>query len=492
MGVLLLGLYFWGGLAFADPCNPDDPDYDPAGICDPCESYDPWTDDPYDPDCGPCYSEPDDLYCDPCNPGGYVYDATNPDCGIYTGEIYGQVILPDESPVPYAEIYANTADYSYDANAQADEHGNFSLTDLAEGVWLIYAVPPYGNDTYGAYSDSQDMELEIAEGEFLTLNEPLVLTPHMILIPAVTVESLGVVPDPTGNGVPYAKIGTDADTSDNSASAYTEAGEDGSFALTDLADNTWIIQAWPPWDNEDYSAYEGSEAVEVTTAGNAVTLDEPLMLTSSEIITLQIEGQVTLPDGSPVANAYVEAETDDYFGYAETETDEGGNFSLTDLYEGTWIIYVYPPSEDGYDAYSSPEPREVYVSAGDSPGLVEIELSASPKSISGTVTHDGAGKPDVEVIAVNWDEDEFKSVTTDGNGNFEMQVNGGKWEIWVEQWEDTGWIAPESEWVAFSDDTTEGPEKLTIALGASDNLVGSLSGTVLGSDGKPLTSKEKA
>ncbi|QTA89470.1 Carboxypeptidase regulatory-like domain-containing protein [Desulfonema magnum] len=478
---------FWGGPAWADPCNPDDPDYDPAAICDPCESYDPWTDDPYDIECGPCYYDSDDIYCDPCNPGGYVYNATNPDCGIYTGKIHGQVLLPDESPVPYAQVYAYTADYFHSADVQADEQGNFSLTELAEALWLIYAVPPYEDDTYSAYSVSEEADLEIAEGEILTLDGPLVLT-RRDTDTRGTGKITGMVTDSLGNGVPYAQVY--ADNTDYSDSAYTEAGEDGSFTLTDLADDTWIIQAWPP-DNEDYSTYDGSEAKEVTTAGDTVALDTSLMLMSSDLVTLQIEGQVTLPDGSPVSGAYVEAESDDYFGYADTETDENGNFLLTDLYEGTWIIYVYPSSEDKYNAYSSPEPREVYVSAGNSPEPIKIELPAPLKSISGTVIHEGETKPAVEVVAVNWDADEFKSVLTDDSGNFQMQVNSGEWEVWVEPGEATEWIAPESEWVAFSDDAAGDAEELTIALGARDNLFGSLSGKVLGSDGNPLTSDKE-
>jgi len=66
----------------------------------------------------------------------------------------------------------------------------------------------------------------------------------------------------------------------------------------------------------------------------------------------EISGEVTLPGGKSVLNALVNARMEAPETYAETMTDEAGHFTLTDLIDGTWIIFAEPPERETHKIFA--------------------------------------------------------------------------------------------------------------------------------------------
>ena len=297
----------------------------------------------------------------------------------------------------------------------------------------------------------------------------------------------GVVTDAGGNPVPYADV--HADTSDYADSAYAQTDGNGEFSLSDLADNTWIIYAYPPYD-EAYGSYGASESVEITTTGASITLSNPLALIRFDTDTGKIEGQITLPDGqTPVSNAHVWAETNDYSHYAEAVTAEDGSFSLTDLADGIWIVHAYPHLESEYIMYGPSEAISEKISGNAVTLSAPLRLTEPPKRVHGTVMYEGS-PPEfpVEVVAINWETlyaADSVSVITDADGQFDMWVGSGAWEVWVPQAEDVEWISPGSEMAEFAWDDTPETVKLTLNLEKPD-YPGHMTGRVLDPDGTLL------
>ncbi|MDM8524063.1 leucine-rich repeat domain-containing protein [Desulfococcaceae bacterium HSG8] len=107
------------------------------------------------------------------------------------------------------------------------------------------------------------------------------------------------------------------------------------------------------------------------------------------------------------------------------------------------------------------------------------------KHITGMVKLGEAGVSGVEVTASNWDiPNGFTSAKTDENGNFDILVSGGKWEISVPQADNADWVSPDEPQIAeFADDMAEETKEKPITLQAS---AGKLTGRLLDPDGNPL------
>ena len=140
--------------------------------------------------------------------------------------------------------------------------------------------------------------------------------------------------------------------------------------------------------------------------------------TTREEPTYDIRGRITDADGSPLAGVRVEVD-----GRAVT-TDGNGLYRVRNLTAGT---YTVRPIDDDYDfSYTaSPEEDEAIVTLDDASETgVDFTGVLRKHSISGRITHDGEGVPQVTVT------DGTRTALTDDEGYYEIEdVPNGTYTI---------------------------------------------------------------
>lgn len=389
--------------------------------------------------------------------------------------VSGRVIYPEDPIEPImgvsnADIYARTEDWSDTAETVADEDGYFSLLLDTPGTWYIEAYPSADDESSEYYGSSEPAEVSISSALQSVSVGNLSLRP-------INVSGQVIFPD--GTKAAYAYV--EASTPDYSKTAFTETNEQGYFTLS-LDTGNWNIYAEPPYGDE-YRAYSYSEArtLQVISDYDFYEIDPPLMLKTQG----SISGIVKLPDYTHVPGAPVYAENG--FDFAYTEADADGYFTLSDLSDGEWAVFASPPGGNTYDEYSRSDMMKAVISPeSKTADIGYLMLKISYKTISGTVMYNGKGVSDAEIEAVNWEEYDFRHTMTDENGEFEIKVEGGTWEVRVLQSEGTEWISPGPQETNFArDDSTEsGISDFT--LSAPD---GYLTGKVTDPLGYPLTSE---
>lgn len=439
IGALLFGLcFFTGQSAYAQ---------------DPCEEYDPFIDDPYDPDCGPCFDDPYDPYCSPCNPEGYVYDSTNPDCQTQegTGEISGQVLLPDETPVSYANVhgfnfdYAETDDEFLYQHAETDENGEFTLTGLSSGAWMVYAEPPY----WDGYSESEWQEVEVTDNS-VSLDEPLILYPDYS---GGEIRGKVVITDLiTRTPVPSAFVWAE---SENGEFAQTECNEAGEFVLSDLFADTWTVYAEPPEEGEQYLNYRESEGRIVEITDESVVLKIPMVLRDKP--KGGIQGVINAEEGRFVEGAYIFAWIEGQDEFAETMSDVNGGFTLEGLVEGTWTVIAIPP-DIGYENYDISDERDAEVAGNvmtlDS-ALILNQMTLL--KVRGRVMIDeNTPASGAHVYLFNYYYELVSDeVYTADDGTFEFYLEPDEYNLEVEFWDESGILITAEDSFILNDTDTD-------------------------------------
>jgi len=384
--------------------------------------------------------------------------------------VQGKVTQPDGTPVRDSYVHAYIRDGEGYVGDSSDENGNFMLA-MGLGLWVIEAFPPEENSEYSSYDQSQEVLVEITD-----INAPVDLSTLALRSNNLT----GRVVWPDGSGAPDVYV--EANTHDYGELVGTETDENGDFGMS-LSEGAWTIIAVPPY-GEEYAGYiPAQSSVSITNVSSSVSLDEPMTLRKFGTVS----GKVVLPDGSPVPEVFVSAESG--FEYADTESDDNGDFTLSGLNDGEWTIVAIPPEGNNYAEYHKSDPLTVTVSSeNDHVTDQTIALKEGKKTISGTVKDaDGNGVSGIEITTVNWEEYEFREVVSGENGEFEISVDAGTWNTEVVQTEGADWISPEPQLSVFEKSDMEERETLTFTLARADAY---LKGRLTYPDGNPMTSDE--
>ncbi len=329
------------------------------------------------------------------------------------GKIEGQLTLPDGTPVPGAYVWSESQ--SEHISAITDEDGLFSITEPMihpdSGRRTLYAGPPAGGD-YADYVFSEKITVKITE------NNPVV-TQNLTLRHKTQVQVTGQVTLPDGTVVSGSRIFAESYDGDTGIS-YESSDVNGNFALSDLTEGIWTIYAESP-SEEAYELYDTSESVTVEVTGNPITLTLPLKLKN-------VQGQVTLPDGTPVPNSRVSAiAVGPVWISHSTSTDASGEFVLK-LGAGDWKINADQPGGDEYHNYTESETVTVEISEDTT---VTLNLTLRNKQeVRGQVTlPDGTPVPDA---SVTMDGLSGEYIETDENGYFSKSLGPGIWTIYAE------------------------------------------------------------
>gem|GEM_PF-1708713 len=383
--------------------------------------------------------------------------------------VQGKVTQPDGTAVQDSYVHASIRDGEGAVGDYSDENGNFMLA-MGLGLWVIEAFPPEENSEYSSYDKSQEMDVEITD-----INAPVDLGTLALRSNNLT----GRVVWPDGSGAPDVYV--EANTHDYGELVGTETDENGDFGMS-LSEGAWTIIAEPPY-GEEYAGYIPAQSSVSMDVSSSVSLDEPMTLRKFATVS----GKVVLPDGSPVYEAFISAESG--FEYADAESDDSGDFTLSGLNDGEWTIVAIPPDGNNYAEYHKSDPLTVTVSSeNDNVTDQTIALKEGKKTISGTVKDAGGnGVSGIEITTVNWEEYEFREVVTGENGEFEISVDAGTWNTEVVHTEGADWISPEPQLSVFEEGDDVENETLTFTLAQADVH---LEGRLTDPDGNPLTSDE--
>lgn len=233
--------------------------------------------------------------------------------------------------------------------------------------------------------------------------------------------------------------------------SYGTTDEDGTIAGAAQTDGSYTLYVTDP---DSYNSYSTTFTV---TNGEVSGLVDPFEIPSPEV-------EVTITaDDSPVNNVYTYIHNDDWtvYRYGYTNSDGQVEFSLgeSDEYELYVSSYGLP------SGYYSPGPQTINVTAGESLEPITLELLSATKTVSGTVTMTGdevadiqSGTPVTDAYVSAWQTSSYNytSAQVDSNGNFELDLTGGSWQIYV--WQQTypyTWAFVDGNInVSFNDDET--------------------------------------
>ncbi|OQY57158.1 MAG: hypothetical protein B6245_17370 [Desulfobacteraceae bacterium 4572_88] len=354
-----------------------------------------------------------------------------------TGTISGQITLPEGSPAPYAEVYADTDDYTHSLYTEADESGMFTLENIPEGSWIISAYLRDDSDEYGS-PETVTLEMTSAGGT-QNLAEPLILASVLDIGEVPVGQIHGSVILPNTQPVPNTFVHAENDDYTEFASAQTD--ENGNFTLTGLADGTWTLHATPPYDNKDFEQYVPSMPLQVELMPDYkdITLEHSLVLHQS---VKHIQGFVKKGDQG-MGNILVFASNwDTPDGFKEVKTKADGKFDIW-VGHGTWEVGVFQSHEA---LWVLPEPKTVEFSDDDKAEMESMTfvLSEPDGSLSGQILPRNADQfppPEGDDVGAgielfNRDTGYSVYVALNPDGKFHIPLPFGTYEAYL-------WLDPE-------------------------------------------------
>lgn len=315
--------------------------------------------------------------------------------------VYVTAESPPSPPQPGAEEWAYT-----------DADGAYTISGLTTGDYLVEAkATGYLNEYYdGARLLDDATAVSVIEDEETSGID-------FVMDEGGTIS--GFVRDALGNPLPGAWVYADpVDWQDGSTWGDAYSAPDGSYTITGLATDSYIVEA----DAEGY-VREYYDSVRDWSAATAVAVTENHDISGIDFaldIGGTISGTVTDSGGNPLEDCDVYAdpiESDGTWGYGYTDVD--GLYTVTGLATDSYIVEVwcdYYIGEYYDDARLWEDATPVDVTEGQ--GTYGIDFSLSPEgTITGSVVA-AAGGPltDAEVCASGNDIENCD--WTDGNGDY--------------------------------------------------------------------------
>jgi protocatechuate 3,4-dioxygenase beta subunit len=335
------------------------------------------------------------------------------------GRLIGFVTLPNGTPVSNCWVNANGMENMRWKGDDTEPNGFFTITGITAGQWRLRANPPMGQD-YLNYSESEEMTVTMPQG----VNEVNV---GQVILPSVNLVGMVKLPDgnaSTNSPVNIEKVG-------EPMWLFTGTDQSGYFRKGGLTAGTYRIRLEIPW---------GTSGI-VRPDPCTVIITDPNVVTDVGILTYataakHITGYVQRDDSNGIANVQVNACKQGADGWANTQTDSQGAFSL-DVAPGTWEIMIHPsPQEQGGVDWVYTGYPEVVTFANDSSEetrTVTFTVNSASARIMGQVIgpngeslRQGGG-----CIDIRDDSGKGNGVPMDNGGGFTVSVSPGTYNIWV-------------------------------------------------------------
>ena len=234
--------------------------------------------------------------------------------------------------------------------------GNGSLTDNADGTWVY--TPAANDDTDVSFTytitDGVDSVAGTATLDITPVNDPPTTTP--VTLAAIEEDSVVRL-------ITQSELLANVDDIDDSELAATGlAVNTGNGSLTDNGDGTWVYTPAADDDTDvsfTYTITDGVDSVAGTATLEITPINDPPTTTPVTLAAIEEDSVVRL-----ITQLELLANADDIDGGELTVTGlavNGGNGSLTDNGDGTWVYT--PAADDDTDVsfcllYTSPSPRD--------------------------------------------------------------------------------------------------------------------------------------
>ncbi|MEE6262442.1 carboxypeptidase regulatory-like domain-containing protein [Plantactinospora sonchi] len=267
--------------------------------------------------------------------GAVVLAGAPPAAATATGTIAGHVttatgepsagttvrIYPEENEEPLAET-------------ETDAAGAYRFDGLAAESYVLAFDPTDGPDQF------HHQKPQIWEADKIVVTEGAVTTVDEQLLPTGVIT--GQIRDAAGNGVPDLRIiatsadhpATESDTTDADGRYRIVVWEGPHFVSFEPTADVHQVQYVPgKLDRADATRFE-------VPVGGEVVADDTLLGTGS------LTGRLSTADGTPVADAWVNASTATGSNGAGAYTDEEGEFTISRLLAGTYRVAFWYSDED--------------------------------------------------------------------------------------------------------------------------------------------------
>jgi protocatechuate 3,4-dioxygenase beta subunit len=346
---------------------------------------------------------------------GDIDFALKPESG---GAIVGRVVLPDNTPVPDAQVNADSVENMKWKNAQSDPNGEFRITGITPGQWCIRAQPPFGTDYLDA-SESPEMLVDINESATETdIGD--------ITLPTVNLIGQALMPDDS----PARHVPVNIETLDWSFFQNVGTDEQGYFRVGGLSEGTYRLKLEMPWGTSGVVPPDPCE-VEITDTNSILNIGTIKYTTALK----HIEGRVKKSNEAGVANAEINGWRRGSEGWAHTMSDANGNFSM-DLAPGTWELMIHPsPQASNVDWIYMGNPKVVtFVNdANEETKSVTFTIETAGSQVMGRVTGPNGEtvRSGTAWVEIRDDVGRGNGVSVGTGGTFEISVSSGKYNVWV-------------------------------------------------------------
>ncbi len=358
---------------------------------------------------------------------------------------------------------------------QVQEDGSYIISGLPSGTYKV-SVNATGFDQE-FYNNTNDWMM--AEAVPVTVGqttEGINLTPSREVGGSIT----GFVT--LADGTPVANAHVDGGSMEHMKWKWDDTEPNGFFRLTGINAGQWRLRVHPP-NGEDYINYSESDEMIVTMTGTS-ELDVGQII----LPTVNLVGQVKMPDGTAASWVPVNIETIDWSFFANVQTDQNGYFRKGGLAASTYRIRVEIPWGRA-SGVVRPEPMIIEIT--DPNSVLDVGIitySTAVKHITGQVRREGGiGVENVEVNCWKRGSEGWANTRTASDGALSLDVASGIWEVMIHpgpgqqevDWVYTGF----PEVVAFADDSSEETKTVTFTVTSANSRI---TGRVIGPNEETL------
>ncbi len=403
-----------------------------------------------------------------------------------------KVVEPDEATaVENSSVWLHTADYFKSASSTTDSEGiayffssNFTgMGDVSDpaGDYVVEVSAPYDSN----YTDPLEKPtVTIAEGvtntDYFTDGDPgpiALTTPQLIgkLVVPVGCDTCAETIE-AGDAISGVNIDVNDTYWDPEKSKHVQTDEAGNFRIGGLSEGTYSIEIRSPYNFSDYTGLMSPDVItdiEVDSNGkvNYGETEDASQIDFGSIeyllATKTVTGRVTKPDGSAVSTASIRAFSMNGIGFAETTTNDNGDYTLS-LGGGNWHIMPeidYSPNYDD-DPNNDVTAQWVYCGHGRSVSFAKDQTEESKtgnfqvQNVSATITGKVEypnGSPVTGSASVNIFSKNGCGSYADldwNTGEFSASLPSGTYSVSVSSWNE--------------DYSSPSPKQVTVASGTTD------------------------
>lgn len=395
------------------------------------------------------------------------------------GQIAGTVLDADSGQPITNNVWINASP----ANGQPWGGGTNEIGD--DGSYVISGLPS------GTYKVS--VNATGYDQEFYNNTADWMMAEAVTVTVGQTIEGINLTPSrevggsiigqvTLSDGTPVANANVNAGSMEHMKWKWDDTEPNGYFRLTGINAGTWRLRVNPP-NGEDYINYSETDEMIVAMTGTSEVDVGQIVLP-----TVNLVGQVKMPDGTAASWVPVNIETLDWSFFANVQTDQNGYFRKGGLDAGTYRIRVEIPWGRS-SGIVRPEPMTVEIT--DQNTVLDVGIityATAVKHIIGQVLReDSSGVEDVEVNCWRREGDGWANTRTDSDGEFSLDVASGTWEVMIHpspQQLDVDWVYTDyPEVVTFANDSSEETRSVTFTVKSANSRV---TGRVIGPDGETL------